>query len=232
MIVAAGQAAQATWGIAAAAAGGVIFRPWKLPEAVWAVLGAGALIGFGLLPWNEALGAIAKGTDVYLFLSGMMILAELARKEGLFDWLAALAARRARGSASRLFGLVYLVGTLVTVFLSNDATAVVLTPAVYAAARAAGAEPLPYLYVCAFVANAASFVLPISNPANLVIFGSAMPKLTEWLARFALPSALSIIATFAVLRWVHRRAFPAPVAARIEVPTLSAGAVPPVSASP
>jgi arsenical pump membrane protein len=52
------QAAQATWGIATAAAGRVIFRPWKLPEAVWAVLGAGALIGFGLLPWNEALGAI------------------------------------------------------------------------------------------------------------------------------------------------------------------------------
>ncbi|WP_204313601.1 SLC13 family permease, partial [Klebsiella michiganensis] len=67
-----------------------------------------------------------------LFLIGMMLLAEIARKEGLFDWLAALAVRFAKGSATRLFALVYAVGTVVTVFLSNDACAVVLTPAVYA----------------------------------------------------------------------------------------------------
>ena len=60
---------------------------------------------------------------------------------------------------------MYVVGTAVTVFLSNDATAVVLTPAVYAATRAGRVEPLPYLFVCAFIANAASFVLPISNPS-------------------------------------------------------------------
>src|SRR6266403_1984342 len=138
-------------------------------SATWAVLGALALVVLALLPWMSALQAIGKGTDVYLFLVGMMLLAELARKEGLFDWLAALAVRQARSSPQKLFGLVYAVGTVVTVFLSNDATAVVLTPAVYAAAKAAKAEPLPYLFVCAFVANAANFVLPISNPANLVV---------------------------------------------------------------
>src|SRR5258708_35761616 len=100
----------------------------------------------------------------------MMLLAELARQEGLFDWLAALAVEHARGSPQRLFALVYAVGTIVTVFLSNDATAVVLTPAVYAATRAAGAAPLPYLFACAVIANAASFPLPISNPAKLRIF--------------------------------------------------------------
>ena len=81
--------------------------------------------------------------------------------------------RHSHGSAKRLFLIVYIVGTIVTVLLSNDATAVVLTPAVYAATRAAKVEPLPYLFICAFIANAASFVLPISNPANLVVFGTA-----------------------------------------------------------
>jgi hypothetical protein len=61
-----------------------------------------------------------------------------------------------RRSANRLFAIVYAVGALVTVFLSNDATAVVLTPAVYAATRAAKVEPLPYRFVCSFIANAAS----------------------------------------------------------------------------
>src|SRR5437879_12331315 len=136
-----------------------------------------------------------KGIDVYLFLTGMMLIAELARQEGLFDWLAALAVEHARGSPQRLFALVYAVGTIVTVFLSNDATAVVLTPAVYAATRAAGAAPLPYLFACAFIANAASFALPISNPANLVVFGERMPHLADWLRQFTLPSVAAIVLT-------------------------------------
>ena len=118
------------WAIAALSIFGVIARPWKLPEAIWAVSGAVMLVVFGLLPWTDALKAVAKGTDVYLFLAGMMLLAELARKEGLFEFLAGRAARLAGGSAMKLFALVYGVGTLVTVFMSNDATAVVLTPAV------------------------------------------------------------------------------------------------------
>jgi arsenical pump membrane protein len=158
------------------------------------------LVVLGLLPWSDALKAVAKGIDVYLFLSGMMLLAELARKEGLFDFLAGRAVRLADGSPTKLFALVYGVGTVVTVFMSNDATAVVLTPAVFAATKATKVkDPLPYLLICAFIANAASFVLPISNPANLVIFRDHMPPLLQWLGRFALPSLLSIAVTYAVL---------------------------------
>jgi arsenical pump membrane protein len=167
---------------------------------------------------------VAKGTDVYLFLTGMMLLAELARQEGLFDWLAAWAAVHAKGSATRLFSLVFAVGTVVTVFLSNDATAVVLTPAVAAVARTAQVEKaLPYLLICAFIANAASFVLPISNPANLVIYGSHMPPLLHWFPSYALPSVLSIVATYVVLRWSQIGHLRHPVATGIAVPALTAG---------
>lgn len=81
----------------------------------------------------------------------------------------------------------------------------VLTPAVFAAARKARADPLPALFACALVANAASFVLPISNPANLVLYGGAMPPLGQWLGSFALPSLAAIAVTFAMLRWAERR---------------------------
>ena len=214
----------AIWSVAALATAGVIIRPWRLPEFIWAVAGAAILVLAGLLSPAAALIGIEKGTDVYLFLIGMMLLAEIARKEGLFDWLAGHAASSARGSANRLFALIYLVGTVVTVFLSNDATAVVLTPAVAAVARVARAkEPLPFLLICAFIANAASFVLPISNPANLVIYGSHMPPLLEWLPRFAPPSLLSIGATFVMLWLTQRGALRQTLAAQVEVPALSTG---------
>lgn len=212
------------WIITALAIAGVILRPFRLPEAIWAVSGAGLLLVCGLITPGIAWRGIAKGGDVYLFLIGMMLLAETARLQGLFDWLAAHATRHARGSAKRLFWLIYAVGVVVTIFLSNDATAVVLTPAVAAAVKTAEAEnPLPYLLICAFIANAASFVLPISNPANLVIYHSQMPPLMVWLARFLLPSALAIAATFVVLRWTQRAALHQSIAANVEIPPLSRG---------
>lgn len=212
------------WAVAALATCGVILRPWRIPEYAWAMGGALLLTGLGLIPLRSALAAIAEGGDVYLFLIGMMVLAELARQEGLFDWLARYAVRHARGSGQRLFDLMFAVGTLVTVFLSNDATAVVLTPAVYAACRAAKAEPLPYLFICAFIANAASFVLPISNPANLVVFGSQMPPLLDWLRQFTLPSLAAIGLTYLALRITQRRQIRQPLALDIDSQPLPQGA--------
>lgn len=212
-----------TCGIAALTTLGVIARPWRVPEFVWALAGAALLVALQLISWRAALGAAAKGLDVYLFLVGMMLLAEVAREQRLFDWLAAQAVRHSHGSAHRLFLIVYGVGTLVTVLMSNDATAVVLTPAVYAATVAARVEPLPYLLVCAFIANAASFVLPISNPANLVVFGARLPPLADWLMQFTLPSLAAIAATYLALRLTQRRALRGAVATEIALPPLGRG---------
>lgn len=197
-----------TWGISALTVLGVVTRPFQWPEAIWAVGGALLLLAVGSIGYADAWSGLARGFDVYLFLIGMMLLSELARQHGLFDWLASVATSHACGSPRRLFVLIYAVGIVTTVFLSNDATAVVLTPAVYAACRAAKVKhPLPYFLICAFIANAASFVLPISNPANLVIFSNGtMPSLTHWLSMFALPSAAAIIVTCVALYWTQRSA--------------------------
>jgi arsenical pump membrane protein len=212
------------WVISALSIALVIIRPLKVPEYMWAMSGALLLLLFRLLTPAEGLAGVAKGLDVYLFLIGMMLLAETARQEKLFDWLAAHATRLAKGSAQRLFLLIYLVGVVVTTFLSNDATAVVLTPAVASAVRAAKVRnPLPYLFICAFIANAASFVLPISNPANLVIYGAYMPPLLVWLPRYLLPAAVSIIATYFLLLRTQKAALGQTVERDIELPALGHG---------
>jgi arsenical pump membrane protein len=202
---------------------GILFRPFRWPEYVFALLGAGTLVLTGLIAPERALAAVRDGTQVYLFLGGMMLLAETARREGVFAWLAARAARLARGSAERLFLITYGVGILVTVFLSNDATAVVLTPAVYATAREARVAPMPYLFACALIANAASFVLPISNPANLVVYADALPPLGAWLQRFLLPSAVAIVATYVALRFAMRRELTAAPVQSPSAPRLGTG---------
>lgn len=154
----------------------------------------------------------------------MMLLAETARAEKLFDWLATQATRLSKGSSSRLFLLIYRVGIVVTAFLSNDATSVVLTPAVAAAVKAAKVhKPLPYLLICAFIANAASFVLPISNPANLVIYGNQLPALLQWLPQYFFPSLVAIVVTFNALRFTQRKNLQQKIETSLTVAPLSSG---------
>ena len=182
----------------------MLLRPRRIAEVYWACGGGALLVLARLVPVTLAARAVYRGLDVYLFLAGMMILADLAREEGVFDWVADVAARHAGNSPRRLFILIYTVGVIVTAFLSNDATAVVLTPAVLAVVRRAKVNPKPYLLACAFIANAASFVFPISNPANLVVFDGQIPTLAIWLRTFLLPSVASIVVTFLCLRWISR----------------------------
>ena len=182
----------------------MLVRPRNIAEVYWISAGALLLIMLRLIPLALAGKAVAEGSDVYLFLIGMMLLSALAQQHGVFDWVSSVAVRKANHSSTRLFTLIYGIGIVVTICMSNDATAVVLTPAILAAVRKAKVAPLPYLFACAFIANAASFVLPISNPANLVVYHQGMPPLGQWLSSFALPSALSILVTYGVLRFYFR----------------------------
>jgi arsenical pump membrane protein len=200
-------AATLTWIVSIASIICMLVRPLKIAEAYWACGGAFLLVVMRLVPSQTATSAIKQGGNVYFFLAGMMVLAELAREEGVFDWLASGAAKHSKNSPARLFLLIYCVGVVVTALLSNDATAVVLTPAVLAVVRRVRVEdPKPYLLACAFVANAASFIFPISNPANLVVYGAQLPRLREWLFIYGAPALVSVAVTFAALRWLSRRA--------------------------
>jgi len=185
----------------------MLSRPLRLPEWCWAVAGALLLVALGLIDAHSAGTAIARGTQVYLFLIGMMALAEVARIEGLFEWMASHAVIAAQRSSFALFALVYGIGIVVTAFLSNDATAIVLTPAVLAASRRARVTTYPLVFACAFVANAASFLLPIGNPANLVVYDNHLPPLMQWMATFGWPSVAAVIVTFAMLALFYRARF-------------------------
>ena len=216
----------AIWLIGIAVIALILLRPRGIPEYVWATGGALLLVLTRLIPWQQAAASVRAGGNVYLFLAGMMLLSEVARLHGVFDWLAELAMERARGSRLRLFALIYVVGIAVTALLSNDATAVVLTPAVLAVVRRGNdgrskLSPMPYLFACALVANAASFVLPISNPANLVVYSADMPTLVNWLHIFFLPALAAISVAFAVLWWHSRKELSGPIDGNIAPAPLS-----------
>ena len=62
----------AIWIIAFLSIAGVIIRPFKIPEAVWAVGGAIILIVFKLISPSDGLDGLGNGLNGYFFLAGMM----------------------------------------------------------------------------------------------------------------------------------------------------------------
>jgi arsenical pump membrane protein len=63
-------------------------------------------------------------------------------------------------------------------------------------------------------------VLPISNPANLVVFANAVPPLGRWLLWFGLPSLFSVVVTYVVLMLLSRRDFHGEAMETVVMPAL------------
>ncbi|WP_040162372.1 SLC13 family permease [Nigerium massiliense] len=180
-----------------------VVRPKGLPEAAAAVPVAALLVLTGVVPIPSLLEELGRLAPVAAFLAAVLMLADLCDREGLFKAAGQAMARGARGSATRLLGLVFLVASLTTAVLSLDATVVLLTPVVFATASRVGVKARPHLYACAHLANSASLLLPVSNLTNLL----ALEATGLDFARFALVMAAPWLVVIAVEYVSFRVAF-------------------------
>jgi arsenical pump membrane protein len=178
-------------------------RPKGIPEWVWAIAGAISLLVFGFEPTASALRAIGDQWNVLLFILGLMGISAGAECSGLFEWVADVVLERAGGSRRRLFVAIFLTGGMLTVLLSNDATAIVFTPVVFRAVAKLGIDALPYLYACTFVADTASFGLPFSNPANLLVV--RQPQLVPYALHLGPPMLAALAINLAIFLWLFRK---------------------------
>ncbi len=183
---------------------GVVVRPFGRGEAWWTTAGALVVLGIGAVSPAAAWHALTAQANLFLFLFGLMSIAGLADAAGFFDLAGAAAVALARGSGRALLLCVFGVGALVTAFLSNDATALILTPVVYGLVTRLRLRPLPYLLAATFVADTASLLLPVSNPINVLVGGRLELTLGPYLRHF-LPAALVVIlvnaAVFLAVFW-------------------------------
>lgn len=184
---------------------GIMVRPWKLNEAVTTMTGASLLLILGLISPYDAFSTLVHDWNTFFFFLGLMSLSALAEVAGIFDWLAVQAARLSRNSARRLFFNTFLLGSLISMLLSNDATALILTPIIYTLVTRLRLPVLPFLFACTFVADTASFLLPVSNPINIIITSRFPLDLFTFLRLLFLPSLVVIGINLAVFYLLYRR---------------------------
>ncbi|GAA2431862.1 SLC13 family permease [Streptomyces macrosporus] len=186
-----------------------VVRPFRWPEAVFAVPAAAVVVAIGAIPPEDAWEEAERLGPVIGFLAAVLVLAKLCDDEGLFHacgtWMARWAHRRPR----RLLGSVFALASAITAVLSLDATVVLLTPVVFATAARMGVEAKPHVYAGVHLSNTASLLLPVSNLTNLLAFTASGLTFT----RFALLMLLPWLAAIAVEYVVFRRFFAADLAA-------------------
>lgn len=209
----------------------VAVRPWSIPEWTWPLAGAVLVVALGAESPAAAGNAVASQWNVLLFILGLMAISAAADRSGVFAWVADALLDRARGSRRRLFAFVFGAGAALTIVMSNDATAIVFTPVVYRAVAGRGIDALPYLYACTFAADTASFGLPFSNPANLIVL--PRPQLAAFAEHLLLPMLIAVVLNLAIfivffgrqLRGKYQAPAAAPPSGRMKATMLAMGVV-------
>jgi Na+/H+ antiporter NhaD/arsenite permease-like protein len=180
--------------------------PWlRVDRASGALMGAVAMVVFGVLDFDAALRAI--DLDTILFLLGMMIVLAYLELSGFFQ----VVERRLLGFAGSARGLlVWVVGTagaLSAVFM-NDTVCLMLAPVIVRLTRRLELPPVPYLLALALASNVGSACTILGNPQNAWIgvrSGMSLPRFTAALWPVSLAG---LVCCAGVLLWRYRRTLP------------------------
>src|SRR3984957_20609038 len=157
------------------------------------------------LQWHDAVATTKRVGPILVFLVAITVVAELADAAQVFDVAATRAAKLGRGHTLGLFALIVVLGSLTTIVLSLDTTAVLLTPVVLALAPQRRVSVLPFAMAAVWLANTASLLLPVSNLTNLLAVNRLHLSAVSFAARMWLPAVASIAVTAIVIGVAYRR---------------------------
>jgi Na+/H+ antiporter NhaD/arsenite permease-like protein len=169
-----------------------------------AFFGAVAMVLFGVLSFEKAIGAI--DFDTIALLLGMMIIIATLQLDGFFSLIASKTISYARNQW-RLLIIITFISGVASAFLVNDAVVLLFTPVIIMICRASGLNPIPYLIAEILAANAGSVMAITGNPQNMLIGVNSGIGYAEFLWRLAPVSILSMTLIVWVVRWFYPSMF-------------------------
>ena len=175
----------------------------KIHRTLAALLGASAVIVLKLVDQHDAFASV--DFNVIFLLAGMMIIANIMAKTGVFQWIAVEAVRRAQGRPYRLLVLTSIVTAVLSAFLDNVTTVVLLTPITFFVAQRLGTSPVPFLISQVLASNIGGTATLIGDPPNIII-GSQMGKdFNDFVLNLTPAVTVAFVAYLVFARWLFRR---------------------------
>ncbi|MCM8788030.1 MAG: anion transporter [Candidatus Omnitrophica bacterium] len=167
-----------------------------------ALLGAVAMVLFGVISLREAYAAI--DLDTILFILGMMIIVAYTKVSGFFKIAEDFILKSAKNASSLLLLLIFSSGLLSSLFM-NDTICLLFTPLVLELTNRTYLNPTPYLVALATSSNIGSVMTIIGNPQNMLIGLYSKIPFLEFLRILAPVTIVGLILNFLVISFIYRK---------------------------
>ncbi len=175
----------------------------KLPNAIAAMVGGFLLIAFHIVSQEEAIGFI--DFDTIGLLSGMMITVSVMRKSGLFEYVAIKGIKITGGNPWRILVVLSLVTAILSAFLDNVTTVLIIVPLTFAVADSIEINPTPLLISEILFSNIGGAATLIGDPPNIMIGGATHLGFMDFINN-NLPVVLVVsVITFLLLKLIYQK---------------------------
>jgi Na+/H+ antiporter NhaD/arsenite permease-like protein len=168
----------------------------RMDKTLAALLGGSLVVVLGIVGQEEAFGAI--DLNVIFLLAGMMVMAGILRRTGFFQWVAIRSVKVAGGEPYRLLLVLSTVCALLSAFLDNVTTVVLIAPVTVYIASVLRVSPLPFLISEILASNIGGTATLIGDPPNILIGSAADLGFDAFLVHMA-PAASLVFVGFLLM---------------------------------
>ena len=179
----------------------------KIHKTVVALAGASLMMVLGVLDQDEAFHSKDYGVDynVIFLLIGMMIIINIMKETGIFQWLAIKSAKVARGEPFRLMVILSIVTAVLSAFLDNVTTVLLIAPVTILICDALEIDPFPFLLTEILASNIGGTATLIGDPPNIMIASKAELSFMDFIVNLAPVIVICMVVYLFTLKFVFGR---------------------------
>lgn len=185
----------------------------KIPKVTIALLGAGITIFLGLVSQTRVLDGVLNPIyfvqyidfNVIFLLVSMMIIVNITTRSGVFSYLANELLKMTKGHPVLILIALGIFTAVVSAFLDNVTTVILIMPITFAIARKLEIDPIPYLLTEVFASNIGGTATLIGDPPNIIIGSAAGFSFMDFVNNLTLVVAVILIAVLAVMVLFFRK---------------------------
>ncbi|GBE02829.1 arsenical pump membrane protein [bacterium BMS3Bbin06] len=169
----------------------------KIHKTVVAIVGASLMLVLKILQQREAFHVEEFGIDwnVIFLLISMMIIINLMRPTGFFEYIAIKSAKLGRGEPFRIMVIFAVVTAVLSAFLDNVTTVLLLAPVTLLIANALEVDAIPFLIAEALASNIGGTATLIGDPPNIMIASKAKLDFMDFIYNLT-PAIIIIMVAF------------------------------------